>query len=657
MQTNPMDAESLQHEQDSLNSQVEIISLAPKLYMWRTSKNLGSIIPTPVDTLHHQFQNTNLTEGINGHNNYLGNLGSPALSRIFFEREVMPYTFFLTPFADFITEPHEQLFTNSNIPYTNITYYKTFNRLYGEERFKSYFSVNVNKRFAFGFNFDYNYGRGYYQNQANSMLKTNIFGSYVGERYTAHGIVNFYSMKMMENGGITDDLYITNPDALGQKNVRTENIPVYMSSTFNRNSHFNGSYSHRYNVGFYRDIVENIKEAVKDSIGEIITPAVNDTIEEYVPVTSFIHTFNIETAGHKYIAKDETDIPYENTFIQQNASRDTTTYIGVKNIFGIALLEGFNKYAKAGLTAYISHKYNRYTLMSLDPLKTDKYTEQEVFVGGELAKREGTLLHYKAGGEVGLAGEAVGQFRIEGDLDLNFRLGKDTITFIGKGSISNTVAPFYMRHYHSNHFWWDNDMDKEFRTRINGELSSKRFGTKLSGGFENIKNYTYFDQTARPTQAGDNILVVMAKLNQNFKLGILHWDNEVVWQKSSDEVILPLPDLTIYSNLYISAKLAKKVLSVELGADVRYFTEYLAPAYTPAVQQYHLQSSNASEQVKIGNYPIVNVYVNLHLKRTRLFAMMYHVNQGMGNSNYFLSPHYPINPSMFKFGLSWNFYD
>ena len=30
---------------------------------------------------------------------------------------------------------------------------------------------------------------------------------------------------------------------------------------------------------------------------------------------------------------------------------------------------------------------------------------------------------------------------------------------------------FYMRHYHSNHFMWDNDMDKEFRTRIEGELS------------------------------------------------------------------------------------------------------------------------------------------------------------------------------------------
>ena len=29
----------------------------------------------------------------------------------------------------------------------------------------------------------------------------------------------------------------------------------------------------------------------------------------------------------------------------------------------------------------------------------------------------------------------------------------------------------------------------------------------------------------------------------------------------------------------------------------------------------------------------------------------------MSKPNYFLAPHYPINPRVLKFGLSWNFYD
>ena len=96
-------------------------------------------------------------------------------------------------------------------------------------------------------------------------------------------------------------------------------------------------------------------------------------------------------------------------------------------MFGIALLEGFNKYAKAGLTAYISHKFSRYDLMNTDTL-TDmrriRYTEQEIFLGGELAKREGKLLHYNVNGEVGLVDKAIGQFRVNANLDLNFRLWK-----------------------------------------------------------------------------------------------------------------------------------------------------------------------------------------------------------------------------------------
>lgn len=198
-------------------------------------------------------------------------------------------------------------------------------------------------------------------------------------------------------------------------------------------------------------------------------------------------------------------------------------------------------------------------------------------------------------------------------------------------------------------------MDKESCTRIEGELSIANWGTRLRAGVENIKNYTYFNQQALPEQKGGSLQVVSACFNQDFKVGIFHLDNEVIWQKSSDQAVLPLPELSLYHNFYMQFKLAKKVLSVQLGADVRYFTKYDAPAYMPATQQFYLQPEEG--KVEIGGYPIVNVYANLHLKRTRFYVMMYHVNQGMSKPNYFLAPHYPINPRVLKFGLSWNFYD
>ena len=460
------------------------------------------------------------------------------------------------------------------------------------------------------------------------------------------GIYSNNYLKTNENGGITDDRYITAPEEMaeGRKEYESVNIPTVLNASANRNHDFYVFLTQRYNLGFHRDIPQ----------------AENDTMpakQEFVPVTSFIHTIQVERSRHNFRSDDNVENYYKQTLLDKENTfvRDSTVYIGVKNTIGIALLEGFNKYAKAGLTAFASHKLSKYSLMSLDPLKQDKYNETEIYIGGELTKKQGNFLHYHAIGEVGMAGKAIGQFDVKGDIDLNIPLWKDTVSVIARGEISNKLAPFYMRHYHSKHFWWDDDMDKEFRTRIEGELSIANWGTRLRAGVENIKNYTYFNQKAVPEQYSGNIQILSATLKQNFRAGIFHLDNEVTWQKSSNETILPLPQLSLYSNLYILTKLAKKVLTVQLGADVRYFTKYNAPAYTPAVQQFHLQPEN--DQVEIGGYPIVNIYANLQLKRTRLFAMYSHVNQGMGTRNSFLVPHYPINPSLLKIGVSWNFYD
>ena len=689
---------------DSLDTGTDVQSIPPKLYMWKLSETLGNRTIVPADTLALNFQNTNLVGGMTGEYNFLGNLGSPRLSRIFFNRQDDEPTLFMAPYSSFFVRPDQVFFTNSNVPYTNLTYYKAGNKVNGEERFKSYFSVNVNKRLAFGFNFDYLYGRGYYANQSTSHFNAGLFGSYIGERYQIQAVYNNFFMKMNENGGIANDGYITRPDTMaeGKKEYSSTTIPVKMEQTSNRNKDFYVYLTQRYRLGFKRRVLK--EEAQNNSVQQRFSPAAPTTsiassiapadslatdslatdslpannlamgdnlsldslnsnhalpedtnfVEEFVPVTSFIHTFKIERARHKY---QSVSTPDENAYYnKQGVSRDSTTAFSVKNVFGIALLEGFNRYAKAGLTGYISHKFSRYDLMNADSMTVDRFTEQEIYVGGELAKRQGKTLHYSIDGEVGIMDKAMGQFRVNGNMDLNFRLWKDTVNLIIRGFVKNTLPSFYMRHYHSNLHVWDNDnMEKEFRTRVEGELNIDRWGTNLRAGVENVKNYTYLNQKAVPEQNSGNIQILSATLKQNFRAGIFHLDNEVTWQKSSNETVLPLPQFSVYSNLYLLTKLAKKVLTVQLGADVRYFTKYNAPAYTPSIQQFHLQPEN--DQVEIGGYPIVNVYANLHLKRTRLFAMYSHVNQGMGTRNSFLVPHYPINPSLLRIGVSWNFYD
>lgn len=675
----------------------EMEGLPPKLYMWHLDERLGTVLKMDVDTTNYNFQNSNLVGGMTGHYNYLGNLGSPRLSRIFFERQADDPTMFIAPYSQFIVRPGTFKFTNSNVPYTNLTYYKGGSKEYGEERFKSYFSVNANKYFAFGFNIDYLYGRGYYNNQSTAFFNGAVFGSYMGDHYEASLIYSNNYLKMNENGGITDDRYITDPETManGGKKYEPQNIPTNLSASNNRNRDYYVYLAHRYKLGFKRKIKvipagevksqkplpesnvnipdENaikfnagthlkdkgkspIKPVPKDSLNDKPAEQKKDSVVyEFVPVTSFIHTMKFEHTYHHFHSAD--NVKYANTYINpsQTLVNDTTSNFSLKNVFGIALLEGFNKYAKAGLTAYISHKISQYKLMDKDLVNVDKYNEQEVFVGGELSKRQGNMLHYVISGEAGLLDKAIGQFRLTGNLDFNFHLFSDTVSIIARANISNTLPDFYMRHYHAKHYYWDNDLSNEFRSRVEGELTIERLQTHLKAGVENIKNYTYFNSDATVSQKSGSIQVLSAMLNQNFRLGVLHLDNEITWQKSSNNEILPLPQLSLYHNLYIETKLAKKVLNVQIGADVRYFSSYYAPAYTPGIQQFNLQST--TDRVKLGTYPIINIYANLQLKRTRFFFMYYHANAGSGNSMYFLAPHYPINQSLLKMGLSWNFYD
>ena len=638
------------------------------LYSWKIDSRFGNVTVVPVDTLTHAFQNTNDTGGMTGQYNYLGNLGSPRLSRLFFDRRDASQFFFTDPYDLTVLRPEDIIFTNTLSPFTNLSYYKTFDSRNGEERFKSYFAINANKRFGIGFYIDYLYGRGLYASQSTAFFNGGLFASYRGDKYNMHFVFNNDNLKMAENGGIADDRYITNPldMAEGKKEYKSYDIPTNLNKVWNHNTSYHVFMTQRYNLGFHKEKTDSV---AKDSVR---------IIQEFVPVTSFIHTLQVDLNGRKYISYDDEQNQkyFEHNYLG-NDSIDKTRRSSIKNTIGISLHEGFNKWAKAGLTAFMSYEYRNFTLTDTTDVPKERrlehYKESVLSIGGQLSKRQGKLLHYNVLGELAIAGEDAGQFNIEGNGDLNIPLFGDTVRLEANAFIKNQNPVFYFRHFHSKHYWWNNnDLSKIMRTRLEGKLSFDKWGTTLRAGVENIKNYTYLANTSVPVKDSEgkilsfknnaaveqytgNIQVLSAVLQQKFKFGILHLDGEVAYQKSSKQDILPLPELSMYGNLYIKTGLAKKVLQLELGADVRYFTKYYAPDYSPAIGQFYNQ--NPEDKIEIGSYPIINVYANLHLKRTRFFVMMYHINQGSGSSRYFLAPHYPVNPKMIKFGLSWNFFD
>lgn len=413
-----------------------------------------------------------------------------------------------------------------------------------------------------------------------------------------------------------------------------------------------------------------------DSLAKVSAKAVADTMwmkDEYVPVTSFIHTMKLDNYKRIYQAYNTPADFYADNYVAGpyagDSIYDKTSHLRIQNTFAISMLEGFNKWAKAGVKAFVTSDLRRFVLPSSDSnTATTSYNEHNLSVGGQLSKTEGKTLHYNVTAETWLLGEDLGQLKIDGAVDLNFPLFGDTVTLAAKGFFHRNNPTFYYRHYHSRHFWWDNtSLSKELHSRVEGLFSYRKTNTTLRVAFDEIQNYTYLamgyniaddhsrkGNTMEVRQKGGAITLLTLSLAQNFKLGPLNWENVITYQKSTDNDVLPVPDLNIYTNLYLRFKIAQ-VLKCDFGADGRYFTKYYAPDYSPALGQYAVQTGD--NRVQTGNYPLVNIYANFHLKHTRFFVMMSHVNAGSGNRQYFLTPHYPLNQRVFRFGLSWNFFN
>ena len=414
----------------------------------------------------------------------------------------------------------------------------------------------------------------------------------------------------------------------------------------------------------------NRAQAIQDSIDATMK-------SEYVPVTSIFHTFEWNNYNHRYQAYRTPTDYYLNTYYKKglefgnDSIYDPVKHMQVKNTVGLSLLEGFNKYMKAGLKGFITFDYNNYQMPDSTAegvLHLNKWTESNVSFGGQLSKTQGKALHFNLRVETWIAGPLAGQLKLDFNTDVNFKLLGDTMQLAANAYFHRIEPVFLQRHFHSMHLWWDDDdRSKETRTHLEGRFSYRKTNTMLRIAIDEIQKYTYYGMSYEATdesrtkmtagvyQESGNVHVLTAQLHQNFRLGILNWENIITYQNCNNKEVLPLPTWNIFTNLYLKFRIAK-VLRVELGADATYFSKYYAPDYCPAINQFAVQK-NAASRVELGGYPFIDVYANMMLKKVRFFVMMTHVNNGSGNRMRFLAPHYPTNGNVLHFGVSWPFFN
>lgn len=632
-----------------------------KVTAYRLTPLLGDAYVAPMDTGILNTANSTLTEGKGLAIGYLANLGSAAQTRIFSERKEARDFIFADAYDYYITTPENARFYDTKTPFTDVMYTTGGSSTNKEEQLVGTLAINFGKKINVGGDFDYIYGRGYYNSNGNKLINYRVFGSYRSDRYELNAYFRGQNYVTHENGGLTNDAVLTNPDdyAEGKKKMMPKDFPVKFTNVFNRIKGKEFFLTHCYNLGFTRELEETDEEG--------------DAKKVFVPVSSIIHTFQYEDMNRQFTTPNSTvlDTLYNQgrPFNYDENLNDLTYYWQMKNTFALSLREGFQNWVKFGLTVFIDLEKRRYQMQDgkrdysqesnsgLSPFSPPfiqgssivTYDELSTFIGAELYKRRGKLLTYNARGELCVVGDDVGEFRANGELQTSFKLfGKDAY-IKANAYIKNTTPAFFLRHYHSRYFWWDKDLSNIQQFYAGGEINLASTETHISAGVESIQNYVYSGKNGEPEQHDSNIQVITARLKQDFHFRALGWENELAYQISSDQSVLPLPDLSVYTNLYLKFKLAK-VLSVQIGADMHYHTAYYAPYYAAETQQFQVQ-----DEVKVGNYPLINAYVNFHLKQARFFVTAYNLSEKFVSPNYFSLAHYPLNPMMLKMGVAVRF--
>ena len=170
-------------------------------------------------------------------------------------------------------------------------------------------------------------------------------------------------------------------------------------------------------------------------------------------------------------------------------------------------------------------------------------------------------------------------------------------------------------------------------------------------GYALVNNHIYYDTLGIVQQHPEKINVMSAYLQKDLKAWLFHFDNQVLFQLSSNNDVLPLPLVALHLRYYIEYELVKKVLTVQVGADGTFTTAYFAPAYNPATGQFHNQNFE-----KVGNCPYIDVFANFQWKQATLFFKFTNANQGWPNGDYFSAYHYAKPRRAFKFGIYWPFH-
>lgn len=592
---------------------------------------------TKLDTLldNYQIYNPVFINSITS--SYVGNYGTPALNNDFFNRNSKVDFFFLKSREAYLLTPARIQYHNTRTPFTRLDFGQTGNKaVKNESRFNFLHTQNVNPHLNLTLKIDMAKSAGQYNAQESKNNFVTFYSSYNSDNLNIYSGFITNTIKNNENGGLTNDSLLFN-------GYETQDLNTNLNAS---KSSFKATYY--FLNGEYR-------------FGKIIETETDTGL--FRPI--FGISLSTQYERHKQLFTDEEDPAntfFDNTFYGTDYFTDSIRFNKLDNIFQLKQYENTERKTSFGKRAFLGIDFINTVLPGRDSTKlagvdTSKYESivknySNLYIGAGIFREKGKFWNWDFDGKIYLIGQKAGQTELSGTISKPFTVFKDSLaSLVIGGFINNTVADYFQQEFYSNHYRWNNNFNMEQRMDVNGSIISPRFKLKLTGNYAILNNFIYNNYEGIPAQTDKQLLILSAFADKDFKHRNLHFRIRALWQQASNEDLIHIPDFSAFVSAYYKF-VVSKVLFTQIGFDTRYNTKYYADAYSPSTGLFYLQNEK-----KYGNYPYIDVYANLRLKRTIVFFKMVNIGTNFLDGEYITTPHYPMPRSSFRFGISWLFYD
>ena len=533
------------------------------------------------------------------------------------------------PFSSFSSKQHAYL-KSSEVKYYKVPTPLTellFKSVMKQGQFTDVlFSTNTSENFNFSISFKGMRSLGNYQNILSGLKKFRFTSNYnsINEKYKFKTHYVSQNFENRENGGLTNSS-VDNFES--EDNLFSERSKLSVK--------FEDAISHFLSKRFFLDHQFRVLKSKKNN-------------------SLFIgHIFEYETTYNAFEQNNPTPF-YGSSATPIN---DKTQIKTMSNKFYTYLSSKFFGNIKV---SYLNYNYN-YLTNALSSSELG-FNENENSISFEL---ENTIFNHELRGklEKNLFGDRLGDLinivLVSQNKNFNYSLGFNTL---------NKHPGLYFELFESNYseIRWANKLNSVIINNINLEFNSRTFGS-LNFDFTKIDNFTYFDLKDKSTLNDDQDLKIIPKVNQHtnsinylklkwqkeFKFGKFGLDNTFIFQNvDQDQNILNLPNYIFRNTIYFSDHVFKRAMFLQTGLTFKYFSKYYANEYNPLISSFHVQNDK-----KIGNFPMIDVFVNARIKRTRLFLKAEHINSTITGNNFYSTPSYPYRDFIIRFGLIWNFFN